>query len=299
MDFHIAGNGVLTMLVASCSLAIFDGLTKYLVAFYSAGEIGFVRFGFGALVMLPVLFRQKAWFGRRDFSLLILRGLLGAAVFYCLILAFQVGTISVTMVLFYTSPVWALLMGALLLREHLTWERVIGVIVAILGITVLFNPWHEGISIDHLYGLAAGVIAGGNSVVTRYLRTRYDARLIYEFQCLVGTLASLPLVIGDVQLPGMRMGIVLLSAAIFGLLGQVFMNYGYRFIRAAEGATLMMSEAIFAAVVGFAIFGEVLTQQFIIGATLILGSGVYLGLRAGTPKADILRPNRVHAIEGN
>ena len=298
MDSRIAGNGVIIMLAASGSLAIFDGLTKYLAAFFSAGEIALVRFGFGALAMFPFVLRQKVWFGRRDFSLLILRGLLGVGVFYAVILAFQAGaTISVTMVLFYTAPVWALLMGALLIGERLTWERTGGVVVAILGITLLFNPLGEGISIGHLYGLLGGVMSGGNSVVTRYLRARYDARLIYGFQCLVGTLASIPLVIGNVQLPGPRMGMVLLSAAIFGLLGQVLMNYGFRFIRAAEGSTLMMSEAIFCAIVGFFVFSEVITPQFIIGASLILGSGVYLGLRAGTQKADIFRPDRIRALE--
>jgi len=298
MDSRIAGNGVIIMLAASGSLAIFDGLTKYLAAFFAAGEIALVRFGFGALAMFPFLLRQKVWFGRRDLSLLILRGLLGVGVLYAVILAFQAGaTISVTMVLFYTAPVWALLMGALLIGERLTWERTGGVVVAIMGIILLFNPLGEGISIGHLYGLLGGVMSGGNSVVTRYLRARYDARLIYGFQCLVGTLASIPLVIGDVQLPGPRMGMILLSAAIFGLLGQVLMNYGFRFIRAAEGSTLMMSEAIFCAIAGVLIFSEALSLEFVIGATLILGSGVYLGLRAGTQKADIFRPDRVSALE--
>jgi len=298
MDSRIAGNGVIIMLAASGSLAIFDGLTKYLAAFFAAGEIALVRFGFGALAMFPFVLRQKVWFGRRDLSLLILRGLLGVGVLYAVILAFQAGaTISVTMVLFYTAPVWALLMGALLIGERLTWERTGGVVVAIMGIILLFNPLGEGISIGHLYGLLGGVMSGGNSVVTRYLRARYDARLIYGFQCLVGTLASIPLVIGDVQLPGPRMGMILLSAAIFGLLGQVLMNYGFRFIRAAEGSTLMMSEAIFCAIAGVLIFSEALSLEFVIGATLILGSGVYLGLRAGTQKADIFRPDRVSALE--
>lgn len=297
MDFYIAGNGVAIMLAASVSLAMFDALTKYLVAFFPPGEIAFVRFAFGALVLLPVLFRQRVRFGKRDLSLLILRGLLGAGVFYAVILGFRVGTISVTMVLFYTAPVWALLMGALLLDEPLTWERMGGVMVAILGIVVLFNPWREGISIGHLYGLCGGVMSGGNSVVTRYLRARYNARLIYEFQCLVGTLASLPLVVGDVQLPRMSLGIFLLAAAALGLLGQLLMNYGFRFIGGAEGSTLMMSEAIFCAIAGFVIFSEAITLEFVIGATLIMGAGVYLGLRTGIQRADIFRPNRGQILE--
>ncbi len=56
------------------------------------------------------------------------------------------------------------------------------------------------------------------------------------------------------------------------------MNYGFRFVRAAEGATLIMTEAVFTAAIGIALFRDPLTARFITGAVLILTSGVYLGL---------------------
>jgi drug/metabolite transporter (DMT)-like permease len=73
----------------------------------------------------------------------------------------------------------------------------------------------------------------------------------------------------------------LLLVAVFGLLAQITMAYGLRFIYAAEGATLMMAEAVFTATAGFFLFKEVLTLQFTFGAIMILGSGIYLGLRTG------------------
>ena len=46
------------------------------------------------------------------------------------------------------------------------------VVTAIIGIAVLIRPWGEGIALSHLYGLAAGVMGGANSVMTRRLRIR-------------------------------------------------------------------------------------------------------------------------------
>lgn len=280
-------NGILIMLEACVFFAVFDSLTKYLVGAFTSGEIAFVRFGFGTLVMLPCLIRRWSGIGRSDSFLLILRGLSGAGAFYLTILAFQSGTLSVTMVLFFTSPLWALLMGALFLEEHLTVERIVCVVTSIVGIVVLINPRGEGIAWSHLYGLAAGMLGGANSVMTRHLRTRHSSRVIYGVHCIVGTLFSIPFVMGPVRVPEFVDGTILLIAAAFGLLGQVAMNHGFRFIRAAEGSILLMVEAIFTAVVGVILFHEPFTFTFVAGAMMILGSGICLGLRTGNNRVGI------------
>jgi drug/metabolite transporter (DMT)-like permease len=273
-------NGTLVMLASCIFFAVFDSLIKYLVGSFTIGQIAFVRFSFGALIMLPTLLGKRPGINRRDFFYLVLRGVLGVAGFYATVRGFQVGTLSLTMVLFYTNPLWALFMGAFLLDEKLTWERSACVTTAIIGIVILIDPWGTGFVPGHLYGLAAGMVAGLATVVTRHLRARQDSRTIYGFQCFVGTLFSIPFVAGEVRFPGMAEGTLLFILAVFGLLAQVIMNYGFRFIKAAEGATLMMTEAILTTLVGVVIFHEPLTLAFSVGTVMILGSGIYLGLRS-------------------
>ncbi len=123
------------------------------------------------------------------------------------------------------------------------------------------------------------ILGGGGSVLSRYLRVRHGASTIYAFICFVGTLSSLPLVIGRIHIPEFPEGMMLLGVAVFGLLAQVMMNYGYRFIQAAEGATLMMTEAIFTGIAGVIIFREPLTLRILAGAVMVIGSGIYLGLQ--------------------
>lgn len=280
-------NGIVIMLEACFFFAVFDSLTKYLIDSFTTGEIVFVRFCFGAIMMLPSLLRQRSAIRSKDYFLLMLRGLSGAGTFYLTLLAFRSGPLSVTMVLFFTNPLWALFLGALFLKEHLTWERTLCVVTAIIGIAVLIRPWGEGIALSHLYGLAAGVLGGANSVMTRRLRARISSRVIYAFHCFVGTVISVPFLFGRVRIPALMDGTVLLIAAAFGLLGQVAMNHGFRFVRAAEGSTLLMVESILTAVVGIILFHEPFTLTFVAGATMILGSGIYLGLRTGNDMIDI------------
>jgi drug/metabolite transporter (DMT)-like permease len=279
------------MLSACLFFSVFDALTKVLSNTFSLGELGVARFGFGLLVTFPILIRQNLRPNRRDFFFLILRGLLGIGVFFAIIKAFRVSSFSVTMVLFYTSPIWALLMGIYFLKERLFWRTSGAITISIVGIVILTGGWRGNIEMGHLYGLLAGVMVGGNSVVTRHLRFRHDSTTIYAFQCLVGTLFSIPLIVRDIHLPSFDEGILLLIAVTFGLLSQITMNYGYKFVRAAEGATLMMAEAVFAALVGIIIFREPFNLQFLFGALMIISSGVYIGLFSNRRLAGYLDRN--------
>jgi len=282
----LASNGILIMLGASGFFSAFDCLNKYLVGSFAPGEIAFVRFAFGALILSPSLIRQRPWRDRHEFLFLLLRGVLGAVAFYAMIRAFQTSALSVTMVLFWTNPMWALFLGACFLAERITWKRGLCVGVALFGTTVLFNPWEGGIAVGHLYGLIAGMLVGAGSVLIRYLRARHDARVIYGFHCLVGALFWGPLAIGNIHVPTMSKFMLLLISAAVGLLAQLTMNYGFRFIRAAEGSTIIMAELIMTSTVGILVFHEPLTLRFIVGAIAILLSGIYLGLATNEARRD-------------
>jgi len=106
---------------------------------------------------------------------------------------------------------------------------------------------------------------------------------------MVGTLFSLFFIVGTTHLPPWADGSLLLVAAIFGLLGQVAMNHGLRFIRAAEGSTLMMAEVILPTLTGILLFEEPFTFTFVVGTLTILGSGIYLGLKTGNETIGIDR----------
>ena len=124
--------------------AVFDSLTSDLDWLLTMGAICFVLFCFGAIMTLPSPLRQRLTIRSEDYPLLILRALSGAGTFYLTLLAFRSGALSVTMVLFFTNPLWALFLGALFLKEHLTWERTLCVVTALIGIAVLIRPWGEG-----------------------------------------------------------------------------------------------------------------------------------------------------------
>jgi hypothetical protein len=81
------------------------------------------------------------------------RGLTSVAAFALTFLSLQKGTLSVTLVLLYTNPFWALLSSALFLNEPLSLARVACIAVAMTGIVVLIGPLGGDINFVNFYGI--------------------------------------------------------------------------------------------------------------------------------------------------
>jgi drug/metabolite transporter (DMT)-like permease len=70
----------------------------------------------------------------------------------------------------------------------------------------------------------------------------------------------------------------LVLLAFLLLIGQVLMNHGFKYCKAAEGSLILMSEIVFAGLAGVLLFKDSITYNFIVGGFLIIGSGVGLNL---------------------
>ena len=87
-----------------------------------------------------------------------------------------------------------------------------------------------------------------------------------------------PFVLQNLKVPGIQDGILLVLIAVLLLIGQVVMNHGLKFCKASEGSLILMSEVVLTGIAGFMIFEDPVTWNFLVGAILIVGSGVGLNL---------------------
>jgi len=81
--------------------------------------------------------------------------------------------------------------------------------------------------------------------------------------------------------------LILIVMGISGVGGQMLMTFGYRYIRAAEGGVIMLSQIVYSTVVGIVWFSEPLHITTIAGAVLILGAAVWLAVSADPPRTAI------------
>lgn len=281
---RLLSSGFILMSLSAFFFAIADILVKYMSPTMGTIQIAFVRFFLGVLMLMPVMRARGEPLKGSSIRVLLVRGLTGTLAFLCLLQSIAMIPLSNAMVLFYTFPLFATLFSVPLLKEPLTRLEIGLTIVGTVGIFILINPASHALTMGHLFGLLAACFAGITIVLIRRLRKTNGPLVIYFYFCLIGGIITVPFFIAQFSLPGLPQSSLLVLLAVLYLVAQIFMNQGFKYCKASEGAVIMMSEVMFAGIAGVVIFNDSLSLSFWVGACLIVGSGVGLNVMTRHPR---------------
>jgi drug/metabolite transporter (DMT)-like permease len=271
-------SGLGPMLLAAVVFSFTDIFIKYLSSSFSPTQIAFARFFLGGFILWPILSLRGMSLRGNQTRILILRGLFGTLSFFCLLKSIAMIPLSNAIVLHYTFPLFAALFSLLFFRIALERGEIILILIGLIGIYILTNPDFHSFNNGYLFGFLSGCFGGLAMVLAHKARQTNNPFVIYFYFCLVGGMITSPFVLQDFRVPSIQHGILLVLIAALLLTGQVVMNHGLKFCKASEGSLILMSEVVFTGIAGFLIFKDPVTWNFLIGAFLIIGSGVGLNL---------------------
>lgn len=275
-QFLASGFGL--MLLAAFVFSLADILTKYLTSQLSIMQIAFIRFLLGGIILWPILSSQRISLKGTHTRILILRGLFGTFSFFCLLKSIALIPLANAIVLFYTFPLFVALFSFLLFRTPIEKGELLLIGVGLTGIYILINPEFHSFNAGYIFGILSSIVGGIAMVLIHKARQTNGPLIIYFYFCLMGGILSFPFFIKGFEVPSFHHGILLVLLGLMLLVGQVLMNQAFKFCKASEGSLIMMSEIVFAGIAGFLMFKDPLTSHFLIGAFLIIGSGVGLNL---------------------
>lgn len=252
----------------------------------SSIEICFVRVVTASLLMTIyfLLFnRQALKIKLKDLWCFLGTGVFSLTFFgYCYFTTIQMTSMSVAAVLLYTSPVFVLVLSAVLFKEKITRRKTVCVAIAILGCAFVSGLIGNGGGnlpiIGILFGLGSGLGYGLYSIFGRFAINRgYGALTItyYSFFFSAVTLLFMtnPMEIckklstGNVNI---NICYVIGTAIIVTILPYIFYTIGLTKIENSKAAVLACIEPIMATVLGFVVFREVLSFNEIVGVVLVL-----------------------------
>jgi drug/metabolite transporter (DMT)-like permease len=119
----------------------------------------------------------------------------------------------------YTMPVWAAIMGRIILKEPLSPARAIGLILGLAGLTVLIVPSLKGVIISPLgvaCMLGAAISWAGGTIVMKHYHWSMATLLLTGWQLLLG---GIPIFVGALVLEPV--------AALAGVSWQAALILGY------------------------------------------------------------------------
>jgi drug/metabolite transporter (DMT)-like permease len=244
------------------------------------------------LVRRPPLPRLET----RDWALAVAAGVFLAAHFWSWIASLDLTTISSSVVLVSSQPVFVALLSGVLLGEAATRRQWLGIVVAIVGAAVI--AWGDfGLGRDALLGdalaLAGAVFVSIYYVIGRRLRRQLDLwwyiGIIYGIAAIVLLLAAS--LMRDVSLTGHGRTDWLVFVALAAgpmMLGHTGVNYALRYVRAYVANLAVLGEPVGATIIAWLLpaIAEVPGPQTLAGGALIIAG---IGLTVLRPAAPAVR----------
>jgi len=271
-------SGLAVMVFSAFFFALTDMVIKFISPLIGVFEIAFFRFLIGGVILLAIMLPRGISLRGNRTSILLVRGFSGTLTFLCLLKSIAMIPLANAMVLFYTFPVFATFFSFVFLREPVARREIILIAVGLIGIYVLLEPGSFLYNRGDIFGLLAGCFAGFAVALIRKLQETNNVLIIYFYYCLVGGIVSFPFFLKDFGMPSLQHLLLLILLGFIFLIAQLLMNQGFKFCKASEGSVILMLELIFTGIAGVVIFEEPLSPGFLVGALLILGSGVGLNL---------------------
>jgi O-acetylserine/cysteine efflux transporter len=232
-------------------------------------------------------FRRRG-FAIRDLWVFFYLGFFGVTVNQiCFTVGLYFTRVSHAAVIVGLGPIYILILAVLFRLERATGHKVVGMLIALIGVVVLASE--NGISV-HSASLEGDAITMAGSIgfavyVVLGKRTagKYDSLTMTAFNHFAGALIVLPLAIlearklfigGNWQLPW-QAWIAVLYMAIFGsALAYVFYFWLLRYLEASQLAAFTYLLPVLATVLGILWLGEKGSWGQVLGGVLALG-GVY------------------------
>lgn len=194
-------------------------------------------------------------------------------------------------------PLAVTLAAAMILREPVGWRRMLAIIIGFVGVLIIVRPGTAGFDVWALVGLASV-----GCVVLRDLATRGLSRDVPSVTVAIYAAVSVALT-GLVLVPfsgweavSLRIAALIVAAAGFLIMGYLAVVMAMRVGEISLVAPFRYTALIFAIVLGWAVFGQLPDGWTLIGAAIVIATGIYtfyrerrLGRRVAASAAQTLR----------
>lgn len=274
---NLRGAGL--MMAAMAAFVLNDTLMKLVSANLNLFQAVFLR-GIGTTLLILAIARWQGVLrfrpARRDQRIMVWRTLGDMGQMICFLTALFHMPIANVSAILQSLPLAMTLAAALFLKEPVGWRRYTAIFAGFVGVLLIVRPGSEGFNIYSLVALTTVVF-----VVLRDLSTRQLDRAVPNiFVTLVTSLAVTTMsgVASVVQgWNSVAQGdLVLLAGAAF------FVSFGYMFITMAMRvgdigfiSPFRYTMLVWALLVGLFVFGDVPRPLTLLGAAIIVASGIY------------------------
>jgi S-adenosylmethionine uptake transporter len=212
----------------------------------------------------------------RDWALIGLRSMseVGAAFFFVTaLLNMPLANISAIL---QVLPLTVTLGSALIFREAVGWRRMTAIVVGFCGMLLILRPGPEGFTLWSLYALLAVLCVTVRDLSVRRLSTRVPSLMVtLSASVAVMSFSGLASLTGPTVPLTQELVLLICAAAVFVVGGYFFSVQVMRTGDVSFVAPFRYTSLIWALVLGWLVFGQWPKPLTMIGAAIIVATGLF------------------------
>ena len=272
--------GILFMTLGMFSLSLNDMIYKSLTMNFPVWEAVFFRAFSGAIISLFLVYRSgissiKTKKPVRHF----VRAFSAVACVVLYIFGIKHLLLSENIAIAHSAPIIAALLALPILGEKIGIHRMLAIVIGFIGVLIIVKPGTDLFQFKSLLPIGSAIFMASVYLSTRSLmntETSTSIVFFYSFALLFTSLIFFP---ADFVIPDTFNLVLALSLGIMGSMGHYFMSQAARHADVAVTSPFEYTSFIFVGVMGYLFFYEIPSKSVLIGAILIIISGIYVAYR--------------------
>jgi drug/metabolite transporter (DMT)-like permease len=282
--------GISLKVISALAFTLMSAVVKTLSVRYPVGQLIFCR-SFFALVPLIVWlsFQGPVLAAIRTTRLgsHIRRGLIGTCGMLCGFVSLKLLPLPDSIAIGYASPLLAVVLAAVVLKETVRIYRWSAVAVGFVGVLIMLSPHLNAATFTKIAsgGVATGAAFGllgafcsalAMTEVRRLTRSETTGAIVFYFT-LLSSCAGLASIAFGWNWPFTAFdAFLMVLMGILGGIGQILLTSSYRHGDASLVAPFEYTSMIWAVGLGYLLFGDIPQPIVLIGAAVVIAAGIFV-----------------------
>ena len=269
---------LLLMTLGIALLTANDAASKFLVQTHPVGQVIGLRQAATLLVLIPYVMYFSRWSALRvvNWSGQIVRGMLFLIGSVFIVWSLGELPLATAITMLFASPIFMVVLSAPLLGERIGRHRWIAVLGGFAGVLIIMRPGGEAFQWALLLPVLGALVNALRDVLTRKLsRTEISIAILFwsNIILMAGGLASAPFGWAPVSASA---ALWFLAAGIFNGTAHFCIIEALRTGEASMIAPIRYTALLWAAAIGFVVWGELPDFWLLVGAAVIVGSSLWM-----------------------
>ncbi|MES2662191.1 MAG: DMT family transporter [Pseudomonadota bacterium] len=268
--------GIVFLLIGEAFLALMAAMIKHLTENLPVETVLFFRNVFGLAMTIPFLLMSGADSLKTNrFPLHLIRGVAGVVAMYGYFIMLAHLPLAEATLVKLSSPLFLPIVVMLWLGDRISANIWLALFIGFIGVIFVVQPAAGNINGYALIGIVAAIVACiAKTSIRKMSDTEPCLRIVFYFG-VIGTLVSIiPLLWVDWVWPTGTSWLLLLGLGIAGNLGQYSMTLAYQSAEPTKIAPYIYCTLIFSGLLGWLVWGESLSQGFLVGSLLVVIAGL-------------------------